>query len=223
MEFNAKCDPALLGLLQRAPKKDVDFLVDVLTANGSGRVALSSSIKDMLLAEKHQAESHYSTPALRHLLHELQEFGGHSLINMFRSEPVAYKEILNDVHKKLNGRDSKSKNSAQKEREIVVGLFGRDWEQLEDPERLERSTQTKVIAGFFQLSSAINVDEKGAVIGLTAAASAALFVALKMIPVAGAASTLGPLYQAVGEAYRVTIPFVAQIAYIKMSEARGRA
>ena len=107
MKILAKCDKDLLALMQRTEKRHVDFLVDVLTDDGSGRLALSSSIKDLLIDARHEAK--YSEEALCHLLHEFQEFGGHSVMNLFRSAPLPYEAIVSDVHKKLNGDDSKTK------------------------------------------------------------------------------------------------------------------
>lgn len=214
MKQPIKCDPDILKLLKRVDNQYIDYLVDVITDNGNGRIALSSSIKDLLLAEK--AEQDYSEEGLRHLLHELQEYGGHSLVNIFRSEPLLYSELLTDTHKKLNGLDSKKKTDLQKEREIVLSLFGDEWQSLEDHERWKRCTETKVVTGFFKMQDNLNFDEKGVAIGLSTAASAAAFVALRMFPATAIVSTLALASKSVGEAYRITIPFVAHIAMLKM-------
>ena len=214
MEQPVKCDPHILSLLKKTSLNHIDYLVDVLTDNGKGRVALSSSVKDLLLEEK--AERDYSEHGLRHLLHELQEYGGHSLVNIFRSEPLPYSELLTDVHKKLNGKDSKKKNNATKEREIVLSLFGDDWQSLADHERWERCTETKVVSGFFKMQDNLRINDKGVVIGLSTAASVAAFAALRLHPVTAIVSTIGLANQTLGEAYRVTIPFVAHIAMLNM-------
>lgn len=214
MEEKIKCDRQLLVFLQQVEKKHVDYLVDVLTDEGHGRLALSSSIKDLLLTEK--VGNNYSAIGLQHLLHELQEFGGHSLMNFFRKEPLTYEELLTDVHKKLNGTDSKTKSAWKKEREIVLSLFGAEWKNLTDRDRWDRCTNTKVLAGFFNMKDNLNFDEKGWASGFSAAASAALFVVTKANPYAGAAAAVLNVNSSIGEAYRITIPFVAQIAMIKM-------
>uniref|UniRef100_UPI00248F94B8 hypothetical protein n=1 Tax=Komagataeibacter rhaeticus TaxID=215221 RepID=UPI00248F94B8 len=79
---------------------------------------------------------------------------------------------------------------------------------LGDHERWERCTETKVITGFFNMPANLDVDGKGSVIGLSTVASAAAFLT-SMLPIN---STLFSL----GEAYRITIPFVAHIAMLKM-------
>ena len=214
MQKILKCDAVLLEVLQHSNIEDIDFLVDVLTDDGAGRVALSSSIKDLLLYQK--AEKNYSEDGLRNLLHELQEYGGHSAMNLLRKEPVSYDELLTDVHKKLNGKDSKTKSSWQKEREIVLSLFGENWQTMTDHERWARCTEAKVVSGFFDMQENLNVDEKGIVLGLSAAASAATFLALRMFPPAAVVSALSLAFQSASQAYRVTIPFIAQVARIKM-------
>ncbi|MDW8844580.1 hypothetical protein SD961_01520 [Erwinia sp. MMLR14_017] len=214
MQKPVKCDLSILELLKKVDGKHVNYLIDVLTDNGNGRLALSSSVKDLLLEEK--AEQRYSDLGLRHLLRELQEYGGHSLVNVFRSEPLSYSELLTDVHKKLNGIDSKNKIDSQKEREIVFSLFGEGWQSLDDYSRWERCTENKVVAGFFKMQDNLQIDDKGMLIGLSAAASAAAFVALRMFPATALVSTLGIVNKSVGEAYRITIPFVAHVAMLKM-------
>lgn len=217
MEQTIKCDSNLLMLLRKADSKHIDYLVDMLTDNGNGRVALSSSIKDLLLSEK--AEQDYSEKGLRHLLHELQEYGGHSVVNIFRNEPVPYSELLTDVHKKLNGLNSKTKTESQKEKEIVLSLFGEAWQSLDDHERWMRCTEAKVVAGFFKMQNNLNYDEKGIALGLSTVASTAAFIALRMFPATAIVSTLGLAGQSLGEAYRITIPFIAHIAMLKMIES----
>ncbi len=215
METTIHCDTGLLDLLKNSAKKDVDFLVDVLTDRGHGRVALSSSVKDLLLREKAQCEK-YTAAALVHLLNEFQNFGCHSPINILHRSPLSYEEILTDVHKKLNGSGSLQKSPAEKEREIVLSLFGDEWLNVPATERFQRATEAKIIAGFYKMNSHLRFTEQG-VSGLPVAASAAAFFALRIKPVTTTLSTLVVVSQSMGEAYRVTIPFVAQLAWIKMA------
>ena len=219
MQKTVKCDLALLKLLQHSNREEIDFLVSVLTDNGAGRLALSSSIKDFLLYQK--AEKTYTEDGLRNLLHELQEYGGHSIMNLLRDEPVSYVELLNDVHKKLNGKDSKAKSSLQKEREIVLSLFGENWRTMDAHERWARCIETQVVSGFFNMDKNLNFNKDGIALGLSATASAAAFAALRVIPPAAIATASWLAVQSVSEAYRITIPFIVQIARIKMLSARA--
>jgi uncharacterized protein YaaW (UPF0174 family) len=214
MRKTVKCDAGLLNLLQQSDTEATDFLVDVLTDDGAGRLALSSSVKDLLLHQK--AEGVYTEDGLRNLLHELQEYGGHSMMNLFRSAPLAYNELLTDVHKKLNGEDSDKKSASRMEQEIVLSLFGESWKTMGDHERWSRCTEARVVSGFFNMQENLNLNEQGMAIALSTAASAAAFAALRRIGPAAAVATLTLAVQSVSEAYRITIPFVAQIARIKM-------
>lgn len=214
MKKIVKCDAELLKLLQQSDIKDVDFLVDILTCNGAGRVALSSAIKELLL---HQKEGrNYTEDGLRLLLNELQGFGGHSVVNLFRSEPLPYSELLIDVHKKLNGINSIKKTDSQMEREVVLSLLGDTWNTMSDHDRWERCTEVKVVSGFFKIQDHLTVDASGMVAGLSAAASTAAFIVLRALPQALIASSAFAALQSMSEAYRVTIPFVTQIARTKM-------
>lgn len=214
MRKTVKCDAGLLKLLQQTDVEEIDFLVDVLTDEGAGRLALSASIKDMLLEQK--AQRAYTENGLRNLLHEFQDYGGHSIANLFRSEPVSYEEILTGVHKKLNGKDSNKKPACDKEREIVLSLFGRHWECVSDHERWSRCTEMRVVSGFFNMRETLNFDANGVALALSAGASAAAFAAMRLSLPLAAVTTLGLAIQSGNEAYRITIPFVAQIARIKM-------
>lgn len=210
MKKTVKCDVDLLRLLLQSDSKEVDFLVDVLTDNGAGRVALSSSIKDLLMYQKEA--SHYTEDGLRHLLHELQEFGGHSVVNLFRSEPLPYSKLLTDVHKKLNGKCSSKKTVWEKEREIVLSLLGEAWRTMPDHDRWERCTEAKVVGGFFNIQDHLNVDPSGMVVGVSTAA----FIARRAFRPAAITGGLFAAYQSMSEAYRITIPFVVQVARMKM-------
>lgn len=223
MEQPIKCDMALLQLLKRVDKNHIDYLVDVLTDNGAGRVGLSSSIKGLLLDQK--TEPRYSEEALRYLLQEFQEYGGHSVMNLFRNEPLPYAELLADVHRKLNGSGTDDKSDSEKEREIVLSLFGENWQALKDHERWKICTSTKVISGTFNMQERLNFD-KG---NVAAGAAAAIAVASRFIPALASRSLAAPIAaaitanQSVSTAYRITIPFVAHIAMLKMLDTAKRS
>lgn len=215
MKKTIKCDAAVFATLRKAPKQEVDYLVDVITDNGAGRLLLSSSVKELLANERE--EPAYTDESLRQLIYEFQEFGGHSLVNMVRDQPLSYAQILTDVHKKLNGLNSVTKQVTAMEEEIVIGLFGNDWRKLTDEERFDRSTSKTILSGFFKLSEQLQVNEKS--VASTAATAGVIATALltRANPwVAAASSVLFVGQKSLGEAYRVTIPFVAQVAWMRM-------
>lgn len=209
MKAPIECDEGILNLLLATEKKHIDYLVDVLTDDGRGRLALSSSIKHLLLMVKSGTDP-YSEEILRQLLHEFQTYGGHSIVNIFRKTPLPYKTLLRDVHTKLRGVGTESKTDLKLEQEIVTGLFGSEWKKMPEHKRLERSMETKVVCGFFNLGKRVEPQQPVRNFGAEIFSNATSLVQTY--------ANISPI-QSIGEAYRVTIPFVAQLAYIKMLTA----
>ncbi|WP_455268957.1 hypothetical protein [Rahnella aceris] len=209
MKAPIECDEGILSLLLPTEKTHIDYLVDVLTDGSRGRLALSSSVKDLLLMEKAGTDP-YSEEILRQLLHEFQTYGGHSIANMFRKAPLPYKTILRDVHTKLRGVGTESKTDLKLEQEIVTGLFGSEWKDMPEHTRLDRSTEMNVVSGLFNLGKIVEPKETARNFGAKIFSNVA--------SIAQTYANLSPILS-IGEAYRVTIPFVAQLAYIKMLTA----
>lgn len=226
-----ECDGELLAGLRKAAAEELDVLVDIITDFGRGRAGLSADDKKALVQAKHASRSAgYSDDQIQLLGHELQQFGGHSAMNLARrllgKSAVSYAEVVNDVYQKLNGDPAKNESVANKEREIALALFGANWHELPPQERLERSTSAKVLSGLFKLKDALSTSKMGTV-GLSAANSAALFAVastgLRLNPV-GIAATVGlGVNSAVSEAYRVTVPFVAQMGWIRLRQESASA
>lgn len=216
------CDSKLLARLKETSDMYIDPLVDIITDFDAGRVALDSEVKDKLVKAKKSKElERYDDYLLSILINELQGFGGHSALNIMRklfdSPLVSYDEIVTDVHKKLNGHNSKNKSQGQKEKEIALALFGEDWLVLPFKERYERSTSTKVLLGQFKITEALSISNVGIMTALAAPASAALFVGTRLL---GTAITAGLLANnSLSQAYRITVPFVAQMGWIHLLDS----
>jgi len=209
MKAPIECDEGILSLLLVTEKMHIDYLIDVLTDSGRGRLALSSSVKDLLLMEQSGTDP-YSEEILRQLLHEFQTYGGHSIVNMFRKAPLPYKTLLRDVHTKLRGVGTESKMDSEIEQEIVIGLFGSEWKNLPEHTRLECSTEMNVVSGVFNLGDIVEPQETARNFGAK--------ILSNVTSIAQIYANVSPILS-IGEAYRVTIPFVAQLAYIKMLSA----
>lgn len=195
-----RLDEKLLARLLKAEPNDIDYLVDIITDFGRGRASLSSKIKETLVFAKNKpAADRYDEDILIALIKELQEYSGNSVMNTFRSlfdRPfVSYDELVDDVYTKLNGRTAK--RTEDKEKEISLALFGDDWIEITDTEKYSKSTGGDVISGGFDLEKPFKThsvagyfkNNHGVLLGA---------VALSL------------------EAYRVTIPFVAQMGYIAL-------
>ena len=218
------CDDELFASLLSAKPDEVDMLVDIITDFSRGRAGLDADVKKRLVQAKHSSRpAGYDQQQLELLGHELQQFGGHSAMNLTRrflkKSAVSYAEIVNDVYQKLNGSDAANRSVADKERQIALALFGAGWRELAPNDRFERATSTKVLAGLFNLKDALSVSS-GTAVGLSAASSAALFTVattgFRLNPI-GAVATAGfGLHSSIAEAYRVTVPFVAQMGWIRL-------
>ncbi|WP_369987091.1 hypothetical protein [Pseudomonas xanthosomatis] len=219
------CDDELFANLLSATAEEVDVLVDIITDFSRGRAGLDADVKKQLVQAKHNSRpAGYSEQQLDLLGYELQQFGGHSAMNLARrllkKSAVPYAEIVNDVYQKLNGSHAASLSVADKERQVALALFGAQWRELPASERFERATSTKVLTGLFNFEEALP-KIAGAAIGLSPSRSAALFAMVattgaRFNPV-GAALTAGVgLHTSAAEAYRVTVPFVAQMGWVRL-------
>ena len=217
MEDKLFCDNDLLHFLQNLIKnnyaEDIDYLVDILTDKGKGRLALSSSVKDLLLNEKEDGD--YTENGLRYLLHELQLYGGNSIMNRSRKEPLHYNKLLTNVHAKLKGIDTKKKSNSQKEKEIVLSIFGKDWQKLSAAERMDRSTAVGRMSDSFNMQDHLAKNKDGSQKALPEEIMAVLFSTIKN-STTSPASSLKLVFTIPTEAHRILIPFIAHIARLKM-------
>ena len=187
----------LVDFLLTVDKQHVSDLVDILTDFGSGRIALNSTVKNVLISAK-ESNRPFAKKEIDLLLREFQKYGENTIYfstiyfssytNMMRSimrsknSLVSYHEILDNVFKLLLSVGNTSQfTDEEKEQKIVQTLFSNQWESMPFLERYEKSVDMKKF--IFK-----NVTDNP----LTTLASSATIVA--------------------GEATRITMPFVAQIA-----------
>lgn len=226
------CDELLLQRLEKITAEHIDALIDVLTDFGRGRASLDAEVKKTLVMARHDPRpARYREKHLKLVVHELQHFGGHSVANLVRrlrdQPPVSYETIVNDVHKKLNGTSTDEKTIEVKECEIARALFGDPASASTLAQRIERSTSAKVMTGFFTIESSSLMQKfatAGGVGGLLASAPKLLPSAgklgLRLNPLAAIASTATFVaHTASAEAYRITIPFVAEMGWIGLQPA----
>ena len=232
-------DADLATILREAQPQEIDVLVDIITDFGKGRLALDATTKRELVSARHgDGDERYSEEQLNLLAEEIRQFGGHSASNLARrllNKPaLPYREIVDDVYAKLGGTAT-GKSLAQKEREIARGLFGPAWRELSPRERHQRCTSTTVLSGRFRLDAGdARAEEAGIVLGaiardaamagLGAAMYAGKFGGRTLLTTIPSRAALGPAaapatmgmasHLCLREAYRVTIPCVAQMGWI---------
>ncbi|WP_234472405.1 hypothetical protein [Pantoea agglomerans] len=234
-------DEKLVTLLLEAEKKDTDILIDYLTDNGKGRISLSRSVKDLLVTSKENDE--LDEDSIRLLIREIQLFGGNSFVNLFRRNGVDYVEIVDDVMSRMNLSGAKSSSIEAKERLIISKVFESAWDKMPEDERKKilNDLGIKTIAGVNALEVILPRISLGglAAFQITAlvASSVASMLAGRAIPLVanmGLGRVLGAFagpigialtgiysaYDLASPAFRVILPCIVQIAWIRMKSTQ---
>ncbi|TWV81316.1 hypothetical protein [Moraxella sp. VT-16-12] len=89
----------LVDFLLTVDKQYVDELVDILTDFGNGRIALNSTVKDVLLREKSNTPMYHKS-AIELLVDEFYKFAGNTIMNQFTDNNVSYSKIFNEIYTK---------------------------------------------------------------------------------------------------------------------------
>ncbi|MBF0786284.1 hypothetical protein E4T80_12525 [Muribacter muris] len=184
----------------------------------------------------------------KEIAEELQLFGGNTFMNLIKGgKGVLYKEVLCDVCDKMKVNYNKSSSVKRIEENLLMKILQTTLEKM-TPEELkklaiemglknvEEFNPQKITAAFIYMfnlggftSYKITLIIVNAVMralfghGLKLAANAALarWVSILTGPVGVAITSIWTLIDIAGPAYRVTIPAVIQIAYLRsLSEFR---
>ncbi|EIK95516.1 hypothetical protein PMM47T1_17060 [Pseudomonas sp. M47T1] len=233
------------ALLSVSDVEDISALVNYLTDNGEGRLALDGDICKRLIAARNAGR--YSLGDHEIIAKEIRLFGGNSLLNLFRKDGVPYDEIVRDVakHLKVNfGNDSISVI----EQEILGKILSRAFEEMSEEERraiLEElgvanfSTAGPAAAiaticaakagGFatYKLAAIVANAIAKALIGkgLTFAATGQLMrsISVAIGPIGWAITALWTAADLASPAYRVTVPCIVQLAYMRQKAIMARS
>ncbi len=227
-EIDIQGDEALVTLLLNADKGDIDLLIDYITNAGKFGFSMSDSVKTVLKdAKRHDVPDEET---LRLLVRELQHFGGNTFVNLFRRNGVGYNEIVDDVASHLKIKAPISTTLDEKEALIIDCVFTSSWKKMSDDERCQ-------ILRDMDISAAVSLDipvwQKAALVASGLAQTTAGKV-LPLIAGLGIGRVLGVLTGPVGlaitglytaydissPAFRVTLPCVVQIAWIRLKNSR---
>ncbi|MDA5498625.1 YaaW family protein [Yersinia aleksiciae] len=227
-EIDIQGDEALVTLLLNADKGDIDLLIDYVTNTGKFGFSMSDSVKTVLQDAKLHDVPDEET--LRLLVRELQHFGGNTFVNMFRRNGVSYNEIVDDVASHLKIKAPSSSSVEEKEALIIDYVFTSSWQKMSDDERRQ-------IMGDMGISTSVSMDmpvwQRAALVANGLAQTTA-GKALPLIAGLGIGRILGVLTGPVGlaitglytaydisnPAFRVTLPCVVQIAWIRLKNSR---
>lgn len=232
----------LLAVLRDSSSEDLGPLVQyVLGSDGSGR--WTSQL------QKTQVFKRYSPDHIQYadeLVAEIQKFGGNSIANMARSgRGVSYREIVDDVGRKFGVKMAASTPVAKVEEAIQLAVLTKAYEKMSDEERRELFESLgfpspadipKVLPVFlvqaFVANSGFMVYKTAAIVanaiaklligrGLTFAGNQTLMKSISVFagPVGWAVTAAWTIVDLAGPAYRVTIPCVLHVAFLRQSSS----
>ncbi|WP_298159554.1 ubiquinol-cytochrome C chaperone family protein [Ferrovum sp.] len=238
---NDKEDLALLNILRQCEAKEKIPLIDYITDSGEGRLSLSKESENKLVAAK-LSERFFDDEKNKLIIKEIQSFGGNSLVNLIRSgKGVSYDEIVRDVASKVGAKVTSTASCEDMENAIIAKIIEKAWDKMSPEDRKEMTefmhipakgpvTLAAVLAaaelgGFatFQLVASVANALAKQIIGrgLAFGANAGLMQGLGVLvgPVGWAVTALWLAADLAGPAYRVTVPCVIQIAYLRQTIA----
>lgn len=236
--MNYIVDSDLDLVLQGADAADVHILIDHITDKGEGRISLSSADCEQLIAAKKFKSVSGEDLAL--LSMELRRFGGNTIFNLFRGgNGVPYKELLCDVADHLKVNYNKNSDCGQIEMAVLLKVLEQSIEQMSDQERRDlfenlggkftgtgplmmASLQAVIMkSGFaaYKLAAIVAQSVAKAILGrgLAFGATAPLMRGISAFagPIGWAITGIWTAFDLASPAYRVTVPCVVQIAYMR--------
>ena len=229
-----------LGFLYRASNDDLRLLCDIVTKDKNGNFRGNEELSSMQVYRTNYPHNMHTILPI--LVQEFREYGGNTFANFFRGKGPEYPEILRDVAKRNKVTFNSHNTDEQIEQYLLQKLFidsinnaseeelKKMMEELGYPTtNFTRQAATSTLmfawkAGGFKsyilLVSVVNAVMKFLIgRGLSLAANAALtrMASIMMGPIGWVLTGLWTLIDLAGPAYRVTIPAVIQIAYIRQS------
>lgn len=239
--MNARISDPDLALFEAADADDLGVLIDHVTDKGEGRISLASETCKTLFEAK---ETPISASVRALLAEELRRFGGNSLANVIRGEGVAYREVVCDVARHVKAEFSPKSEIGIIELAIIHAVMKQSFEKMSEQERADlfaefgaRYTTGSAPAAMGLLQAAIKASGFGpfklaAVVanavskallgrGLSFGATATLMRGISTFagPIGWALTAIWTVFELGSPAYRVTLPCVIQIAYMRQKAA----
>lgn len=229
-----------LDFLYRASNDDLRLLCDIVVKDKHGNFRMTEELSATQTFKRSYPNN--IKEMLPELVDEFRRFGRNSFANFFRGNGPEYSEILRDVAKRNKVSFRKNNSDAQIEQYLLQKLFDESLNNASDEDLRKMMKElgypttnftrqaaiatlmTAWKAGGFQsyilLVSVVNAVMKFLIgRGLSLAANAALtrMASIMMGPVGWILAAVWTLVDIAGPAYRVTVPAVIQIAYIRQS------
>lgn len=227
-EIDIQGDDALVQLLLNADKGDINLLIDYVTNTGKFGFSMSDNVKAVLQDAKRQDIPDEET--LRLLVRELQHFGGNTFVNLFRRNGVNYSEIVDDVTSHLKVKVPATASVEEKETLIIDCVFTSSWKKMSDDERSQilrdmgingsASMDIPVWQRAALVANSLAQTTAGKVLPLIAGLGIGRVLGVLTGPVGLAITGLYTAYDISNPAFRVTLPCVVQIAWIRLKNSR---
>lgn len=239
-------DDGDLRFLEEMESLDLNDLVSILTTDKDGNKRWTEELTGSTAYKTHYP-NHSKYWDL--IAGELQCFGANSIVTLFRGgKGVLYEEILGDICDKLGVTLEKGSTVREKENKLVLKIVEKALENMNEAERREFAKSIGFInlatftpnallgaaqaafklGGFqsYQLTLIVVNAVSKTILGrgLTLAGNAALMRTLSVWagPIGWAVTGLWTLTDIAGPAYRVTIPSVLQVAYLREKLAKEK-
>ncbi|MCG7602075.1 DUF3944 domain-containing protein [Halomonas sp. McH1-25] len=228
-----------LAFLQYCTEEDIFQLAEFIIYDKDGKERFASEIRADPDFKNLSGKPDQWRKSWKLVAGELQHFGGDSFVNLLRRKGVTYREILVDVCEKLKVKYSKKSSAYDIENLLIERLVELSWEKMSDAERQEALKTVDVTSfsgpAWHLILHMIRSRGMGSLAWSSWLAQSARLAftpfALTNIGASGAAGFLvqrsvtsfaGPLAlvaltvpKVTGAAYRVTVPAVIQIAYMR--------
>ena len=230
----------VISVLERANNDDLKTLCDIITLGKNGTPRISDSLTKTSVYKRNYP---HNMPALiPGMVRELSLYGGNSVVNFFKGEGSDFSAILRKVAKRLKVSFRESQPDEVIEGYMLQKLFDDMSENLSDEElrsmahefgvkplrysrqalvaALQMSIRRGSIYGLAWSMNLANVVAKQAIgRGIAVIASGTVLSRTLSIltgPVGWALTTAWTAYDIAGPAYRVIVPAVIYIAYLRL-------
>ncbi|MGV6493787.1 YaaW family protein [Stenotrophomonas rhizophila] len=232
-------DTDLINVIGRGEFDDLCVLIDHITDRGKGRISVSSDVCRRLMAAR---DAGIAGPDIRALIvEELCRFGGNSLMNLLRGgSGVAYKEIVRDVAKRVKATVKANSSCAQMEMSILLRVLEQSMEKMTEEQKEQLfadfgagyvrgtgpATMTALITairvsgfGAYKMAAVVANAVAKAMLGrgLAFGTTAGMMRGISVFagPIGWAITAIWTAFDLASPAYRVTVPCVIQIAYMR--------
>ena len=217
-----------LLFLQQAKNEELKTLCDILTYDTDGEIRMAEQLTNTdayLYCYPYRLNMIW-----QEIARELQRFGGNTIANLCRGEGVKYREILQDVCKKLKVYFHDYESTETIEKHLLEKVCMESVENMSEAElrSMAQELQMAIRRGGVLLSR-IAVYITNMISRMLIGRSALLIGGNVLNKTIGILS--GPLgwgitagwvvYDLSSPAYRVTVPSVIQVACMRMQQANG--